>query len=72
VGDFRSSAHVYLRLLPGQTIEACPPCIIDACAKLTKANSIAGCKERTVAVVYTPASNLKKTGDMAVGTRGSS
>ena len=40
------------------------------CAQLTKANSIDGNKKDNVTIVYTPWSNLKKTGDMATGQVG--
>lgn len=40
------------------------------CAQLTKANSIDGNKRDNVTIVYTPWSNLKKTGDMATGQVG--
>uniref|UniRef100_A0A914VMG7 Coiled-coil domain-containing protein 25 n=1 Tax=Plectus sambesii TaxID=2011161 RepID=A0A914VMG7_9BILA len=34
-----SSAHVYLRLQPGQTLDDIPSQLIDDCAQLVKANS---------------------------------
>jgi hypothetical protein len=40
------------------------------CAQLTKANSIDGNKKDNITIVYTPWSNLKKTGDMATGQVG--
>ena len=40
------------------------------CAQLTKANSIDGNKKDNVTIVYTPWSNLKKTGSMATGQVG--
>ena len=43
--------------------------LID-CAQLTKANSIEGNKKDNVTIVYTPWSNLKKDGSMAVGQVG--
>lgn len=42
------------------------PLLVDL-AQLTKANSIQGNKQNDLTIIYTPASNLKKTGDMAVG-----
>ena len=39
-------------------------------AQLTKANSIEGNKKDNVTVIYTPGSNLKKDGAMAVGQVG--
>jgi hypothetical protein len=65
-----SSAHVYLRLKPGETIESVPPVAIEECATLVKANSIEGCKKSEVSVVYTPWANLHKTSDMDVGAIG--
>lgn len=43
--------------------------LVDCC-QLVKQNSIEGCKLNNVAIVYTMWSNLKKTGDMAVGQVG--
>ena len=37
------------------------------CLQLVKANSIQGCKENNVDIVWTPWSNLKKTASMEVG-----
>lgn len=68
--DKMSSAHVYLRMPEGMTIENLPEEVILDCAHLTKANSIQGCKENNVNIVYTPWANLKKTGDMDVGQVG--
>eukprot|EP01116_Phalansterium_solitarium_P021693 TRINITY_DN6845_c0_g1_i1.p2 TRINITY_DN6845_c0_g1~~TRINITY_DN6845_c0_g1_i1.p2 ORF type:complete len:212 (-),score=65.55 TRINITY_DN6845_c0_g1_i1:89-724(-) len=68
--DKLSSAHVYMRLKKGQTMDDIPPTMIDECCQLVKANSIEGCKEPAVAVVYTPWANLKKTGNMDVGQVG--
>ncbi|VDM69862.1 unnamed protein product [Strongylus vulgaris] len=65
--DKVSSAHVYLRLPPGMTIDTIPQELIDDCCQLVKANSIEGNKMHDVGVVYTMWENLKKTGDMAVG-----
>nr|CAG4715817.1 unnamed protein product [Naegleria fowleri] len=68
--DNFSSAHVYLRLKPGQTINDIPKEVIEDLAQLTKYNSIQGKKEQQVKVIYTMASNLKKTGDMDTGEVG--
>jgi hypothetical protein len=65
--DNLSSAHVYVRMREGERFENLPEQVISECSQLTKANSIKGCKEATVRIVYTPASNLKKTGDMEIG-----
>ncbi|KAI9227303.1 MAG: coiled-coil domain-containing protein 25 [Piptocephalis tieghemiana] len=65
--DKLSSAHVYLRLSEGQSWETIPEALVHDMAQLTKANSIEGCKKNNVCIIYTPWSNLRKTGDMAVG-----
>ncbi|KAI9713881.1 MAG: hypothetical protein M1820_000611 [Bogoriella megaspora] len=44
--------------------------LVEDCAQLTKANSIEGNKKDNVTIVYTPWSNLKKDGSMAVGQVG--
>ena len=68
--DKVSSAHVYLRLHPHETLDDLPQAVIDDCAQLVKANSIQGNKMNNVDVVYTMWSNLKKTGSMDVGQVG--
>jgi len=65
--DKLSSAHVYLRLHAGETVDTLPQTVIDDCAQLVKANSIQGCKQNDVGVVYTAWANLKKTAGMDVG-----
>ncbi|XP_028781226.1 coiled-coil domain-containing protein 25 [Neltuma alba] len=65
--DKMSSAHVYLRLHKGQTIDDISEGLLEDCAQLVKANSIQGNKVNNVDVVYTPWSNLKKTASMDVG-----
>ncbi|PPQ65902.1 hypothetical protein CVT26_000922 [Gymnopilus dilepis] len=65
--DKLSSAHVYLRMPEGMVWESIPEKLLIDCAQLVKANSIEGNKKDNLTVIYTPASNLKKTGDMAVG-----
>jgi hypothetical protein len=65
--DNLSSAHVYARLPEGGTMETLSEDLIRECAQLVKENSIEGCKKTSVTVVYTPWSNLKKTGGMDVG-----
>ena len=62
--DGLSSAHVYLRLKPGQRLEDVSDSTIMECAQLVKANSIEGCKLREVYVVYTRWRNLHKTNDI--------
>ncbi|XP_061425280.1 coiled-coil domain-containing protein 25 isoform X1 [Lethenteron reissneri] len=68
--DKLSSAHVYLRLQKGQTMDDIPTEVLIDCAQLVKANSIQGNKMNNIAVVYTPWGNLKKTADMDVGQVG--
>jgi len=65
--DKVSSAHVYLRLQPGQSIDDIPSAVIEDAAQLVKANSISGNKMNNVDVVYTMWENLKKTPAMDVG-----
>mmetsp|Transcript_2952 Transcript_2952/g.10019 ORF Transcript_2952/g.10019 Transcript_2952/m.10019 type:complete len:214 (-) Transcript_2952:284-925(-) len=55
--DKMSSAHVYVRLKPGQTIDDISPETLTDCAQLVKANSIQGNKQDDVDVVYTPWDN---------------
>jgi len=68
--DKLSSAHVYLRLRPGETLDDVPVAIIDEACQLVKDNSISGRKLPNVDVVYTMWSNLKKTQGMEVGQIG--
>ncbi|CAN6456472.1 unnamed protein product [Victoria cruziana] len=68
--DKMSSAHVYLRLHKGQTIDDINEGVLEDCAQLVKANSIQGNKVNNIDVVYTPWFNLKKTPSMDVGQVG--
>lgn len=68
--DKMSSAHVYLRMRKGETLDDIPQVVLEDCAQLVKANSIQGTKMNDIVVVYTLASNLKKTADMDVGQVG--
>ncbi|EME49998.1 hypothetical protein DOTSEDRAFT_68755 [Dothistroma septosporum NZE10] len=68
--DNLSSAHIYLRLPPTTTWDAIPTALLTDCAQLTKANSIEGNKKDNVTIIYTPWSNLKKSGNMATGQVG--
>ena len=68
--DKLSSAHVYLRLPDGKTMDDIPEDTLEDAAQLVKANSIQGNKENKLSIVYTPAVNLKKTGEMVVGQVG--
>ncbi|CAF1247371.1 unnamed protein product [Adineta ricciae] len=65
-----SSAHVYLRLHKGQTVDDIPAEALQDCCQLVKANSIEGCKLNKVDIVYTPVGNLRQTNDMDVGQVG--
>ncbi|KAL7904730.1 hypothetical protein GGI35DRAFT_462530 [Trichoderma velutinum] len=65
--DKLSSAHIYLRMQPGQTWDNLPQELVMDLAQLTKANSIEGNKKDNITVIYTPWSNLKKDGSMDVG-----
>ncbi|KAL2642548.1 hypothetical protein R1flu_010135 [Riccia fluitans] len=68
--DKLSSAHVYLRLQKGQTMEGISAELLEDCAQLVKANSIQGNKLNNLDVVYTPWFNLRKTPSMDVGQVG--
>ncbi|CAN1837941.1 Coiled-coil domain-containing protein 25 [Linum perenne] len=65
-----SSAHVYVRLHKGQTLDDISEGLLEDCVQLVKANSIQGNKVNNIDVVYTPWSNLKKTTSMDVGQVG--
>eukprot|EP00252_Welwitschia_mirabilis_P024880 TRINITY_DN756_c0_g1_i1.p1 TRINITY_DN756_c0_g1~~TRINITY_DN756_c0_g1_i1.p1 ORF type:complete len:216 (-),score=49.15 TRINITY_DN756_c0_g1_i1:139-786(-) len=68
--DKLSSAHVYLRMHKGETIDDISPQLLEDCSQLVKANSIQGNKMNNIDVVYTPWSNLRKTASMDVGQVG--
>mmetsp|Transcript_131254 Transcript_131254/g.379691 ORF Transcript_131254/g.379691 Transcript_131254/m.379691 type:complete len:215 (-) Transcript_131254:263-907(-) len=68
--DDLSSAHVYLRMKPGMTMDDISEDLLLDCSALVKANSIAGCKKAEVYVVYTRWKNLKKTASMVDGQVG--
>ncbi|XP_014681157.1 PREDICTED: coiled-coil domain-containing protein 25-like [Priapulus caudatus] len=68
--DKVSSAHVYLRLKRGETLDDIPSRVLVDAVQLCKANSISGNKMNDVDVVYTLWSNLKKTPGMDVGQVG--
>jgi len=68
--DKLSSAHVYIRMNKGETIDDCEPETLEDCAQLCKANSIQGNKQNNLDIVYTPWANLKKTASMEVGQVG--
>lgn len=54
----------------GETWDRIPQELLNDCAQLTKANSIEGNKKDNITVIYTPWSNLKKSGNMATGQVG--
>ena len=68
--DDLSSAHVYLRMKPGMSLDDISEELLTDCAALVKANSIQGCKLSNVHVVYTRWKNLKKTNEMVDGQVG--
>lgn len=68
--DNLSSAHVYLRLNPGETFDQVPGNCLEECCQLVKENSIEGSKKDHVKIVYTPFLNLKKTQGMDIGQVG--
>jgi len=68
--DNLSSAHVYVRLPEEWKWDQIPQEILHDCAQLTKANSIQGNKTDNVTIIYTPWTNLLKTGGMADGQVG--
>jgi len=68
--DDMSSAHVYLRLQPGQGLDDIPPKVLVECCQLVKANSIKGNKLDGVTVIYTMHENLRKTPQMVAGEVG--
>lgn len=68
--DKLSSAHVYLRLKPGESLEDISESVLTDCVQLVKANSIQGNKSNNIDVVYTMFDNLKKTAGMDVGQVG--
>lgn len=68
--DDLSSAHVYLRQKKGEKLDDISETLLSECAQLVKANSIEGCKRKSVAVIYTKWRNLHKTASMEVGSIG--
>ena len=68
--DDLSSAHVYLRLPQGTTMQSIPERTLTECCQLVKANSIQGSKNASVNIVYTPWGNLRKTASMDTGQAG--
>ncbi|KAJ1688007.1 hypothetical protein LUZ63_019397 [Rhynchospora breviuscula] len=68
--DKVSSAHVYLRMNKGQTIDDISEGLLEDCVQLVKANSIQGNKMNNIDIIYTPWTNLKKNLSMDVGQVG--
>ena len=68
--DNMSSAHVYLRMPPGTALSDIPADVMEDCCQIVKNNSIKGCKEAKVTIVYTPWENLLKQESMEVGQVG--
>merc|ERR1712000_238865 len=68
--DNHSSAHVYLRLKAGQTLDDIPKQVLIECCQLTKQNSIKASKLDDITIIYTMHSNLKKTNHMVAGEVG--
>lgn len=68
--DNLSSAHVYVRLPEGYEWTTIPALVLEDCAQLVKANSIAGNKRDRVTVIYCPWSNLHKSNNMSTGQVG--
>jgi hypothetical protein len=54
----------------GKTLDDISPQLLEECCQLVKQNSIQGCKQNNVDIVYTKWSNLKKTADMVTGQIG--
>eukprot|EP01069_Polyplicarium_translucidae_P006452 Polyplicarium_translucidae@DN2967_c0_g1_i2.p1 len=54
-----SSAHVYLRLPTGVSIDAIPQSVLNEVAQIVKNNSITGKKAQRLDVIYTPWENVK-------------
>lgn len=65
--DDLPSPHAYVRLEKGQTINDIPEEVLEDCCQIVKEGSIQGSKLKSVPVVYTYWSNLKKTQGMDVG-----
>ena len=59
-----------MRMRDGETWDRISQELLNDCAQLTKANSIEGNKKDNITVIYTPWSNLKKSGNMATGQVG--
>jgi hypothetical protein len=68
--DSYSSAHYYLRLKTGETLDDIPDTVLEDIAQMTKESSKDGKKVDNVKVVYTMASNLRKSNDMDTGEVG--
>jgi hypothetical protein len=56
--DDLSSAHVYLRMKPGMTLEDIPDDVLLDCSSLVKDNSIQGCKVCSIITVLSSATSF--------------
>ena len=65
-----SSAHVYLRLPEGVTIDTIPKDVMDECLQIVRDGSKDGRKKDKVSVCSTMWQNLKKTNAMEIGEVG--
>ncbi|KAL8429098.1 hypothetical protein Efla_003151 [Eimeria flavescens] len=65
----RLDKRLFVTLLSAD-YDTLPAEVIEEACQLTKHNSIEGCKQTEVTIVYTPASNLKKTASMDTGQVG--
>lgn len=65
-----SSAHVYLRLPEGVSIDDIPKDVLGECCQIVKDNSKDGRKKDKVSVCYTPWENLLKKSHMEIGEIG--
>ncbi|MES1914482.1 MAG: hypothetical protein MHM6MM_006546 [Cercozoa sp. M6MM] len=68
--DDLSSAHVYLRMPRGTSIDDLPESVLEEMCQLVKHNSIKGSKMKECSICFTPWSNLRKGADMDIGTIG--
>ncbi|BGP26191.1 coiled-coil domain-containing protein 25 [Rhodotorula toruloides] len=64
--DKLSSPHIYIRMPEGMNWEKMPEKLLLDAGQIVKAGSIQGNKQ-AVTIIYTPASNILKRGDFAIG-----
>jgi len=65
-----SSAHVYLRLPDGITINNIPSNILEECCQIVRDGSKEGRKQESVKICYTKWENLRKGKNMEIGEIG--